>query len=155
MDSEGPQGLGLRMVERRVRRKGLRPRVAASVIALLWLIAIVIFGVVEFLVDRESFDTVWDGMWWATQTVTTVGYGDVVPQQTAGQVIGAVLMIGGLSLFAVITGVITSMFVTASQEHRGDRDPVIGRLDHLAAEMDALRQEVARLESGDARRGPD
>ena len=88
------------MVERRVQRKGLRPRVAASVIALLWVIAIVIFGIVEHLVDEQSFDTVWDGMWWATQTVTTVGYGDIVPEDTAGQVIAAVLMIGGLSLFA-------------------------------------------------------
>jgi voltage-gated potassium channel len=148
MEPERHRSLGVRMVERRVERKGLRPRVAASVIAALWLIAIVIFGIVEFLVDRESFDTVWDGMWWATQTVTTVGYGDVVPQQTAGQLIGAVLMIGGLSLFAVITGVITSLFVAASQERRGQRDPVIGRLDHLAAEVDALRQQVARLESG-------
>ena len=43
-------------------------------------VAIVIFGVVERLVDPDTFDTVWDGMWWATQTVTTVGYGDVVPQ---------------------------------------------------------------------------
>ena len=139
------------MVERRVQRKGLRPRVAASVIALLWVIAIVIFGIVEHLVDEQSFDTVWDGMWWATQTVTTVGYGDIVPEGTAGQVIAAVLMIGGLSLFAVITGVITSMFVTAAQARRGAQDPVIGRLEHLTAEVEALREQVVRLEP---RRGP-
>src|SRR3954453_23375223 len=96
------------LIGRRVEKKGLRPRVAASVIAVLWLIAIVVFGIVERLVNPDAFDTIWLGMWWATQTVTTVGYGDVVPDQAAGQVIATVLMIGGLSLFAVITAVITS-----------------------------------------------
>ena len=49
-------------------------------------------------------------MWWATQTVTTVGYGDVVPDSAGGQLIAVVLMVGGLSFFAVVTGVITSVF---------------------------------------------
>jgi voltage-gated potassium channel Kch len=138
-----------RAIEHRVERKGLRPRVAASVIATLWLVAIVIFGVVEYLVDRETFDSVWDGMWWATQTVTTVGYGDVVPADTAGRFVAAVLMIGGLSFFAVITGVITSGFVTAAQERRraGAAEPVARKVDQLAAEIKALREEIARNDS--------
>jgi voltage-gated potassium channel len=91
-------------VQKRVERKGLRPRFAAYVIVALWSFAIVVFGVIEHLVDPETFDSVWLGMWWAMQTVTTVGYGDVVPEQTAGKVIAAFLMLGGLSLFAVVTG---------------------------------------------------
>jgi voltage-gated potassium channel len=83
---------------------------AAAVIAVLWLIAIVVFGILEHLVDPHTFDNVWLGMWRATQNVTTVGYGDTVPQQADGQLIATVLMIGGLSLFAVVTGTITSVF---------------------------------------------
>ena len=135
-----------RVIERRVDRKGLRPRVAASIIAVLWLIAIVIFGVVERLVDPDSFDTIWDGMWWATQTVTTVGYGDVVPDSADGQLIAAVLMVGGLSFFAVVTGVITSAFVTRAQAERraSEEDPMMAKLDDLASELEALRTEIAR-----------
>jgi voltage-gated potassium channel len=145
-DPLGHSGAG-RMIERRVQRKGLRPRVAASVIAVLWLIAIVVFGVVERLVDPDSFDTIWDGMWWATQTVTTVGYGDVVPDQAGGQLIATVLMVGGLSFFAVITGVITSVFVTRAQEERRARaaDPLATKLDLLAAELGEVREQLARL----------
>src|SRR3954466_13664513 len=109
------QGAGHNLLERRIAKKGLRPRVAASVIATLWLGAIVVFGVIEHLTDPDSFDTIWEGMWWATQTVTTVGYGDAVPADAAGKIIASVLMIGGLSLFAVITGTITSAFVAKAQ----------------------------------------
>ena len=123
-----------RVIGKRVEKKGLRPRVAASIIAVLWLIAIVVFGIVEHLIDPDTFDTIWLGMWWATQTVTTVGYGDVVPGEAAGQFIAAVLMIGGLSLFAVVTGVITSAFVARAQaERRADReDPVMAKLEQMA-----------------------
>ena len=139
-----------RVIARRVEKKGLRPRVAASIIAILWVIAIVIFGIVERLVDPDTFDSIWLGMWWATQTVTTVGYGDVVPDETAGQLIATVLMIGGLSLFAVITGFITSAFVARAQAENRARadDPVIVKLGEIEAQIKALKDDVAGT-SGD------
>jgi voltage-gated potassium channel len=142
-----PSAPGSRFVERRIKRKGLRPRVAASVTAVVWLIAIAVFGIVERLVDPDSFDNVWLAMWWATQTVTTVGYGDVVPSQTAGQLVATILMVGGLSLFAVITGMITSVFVTRAQsESRSEGEDVVsGKLDHLATELEAVRRQLATL----------
>lgn len=145
-----------RVIERRVDRKGLRPRVAASVIAVLWLIAIVVFGVIERLIDPDSFDTIWDGMWWATQTVTTVGYGDVVPDSAGGQLIAAVLMVGGLSFFAVVTGVITSVFVTRAQAERRaeEADPVARALERLTAELGEMREQLDRLGHGDPRPPP-
>jgi voltage-gated potassium channel len=136
-----------RVISRRVEKKGLRPRVAASVIAILWLIAIVVFGIAEHLIDPDTFDTIWLGMWWATQTVTTVGYGDVVPDQAAGQFVATVLMIGGLSLFAVVTGVITSVFVARAQaeEGAGREDLLMTKLEGISSDVEALRAEVTRL----------
>jgi voltage-gated potassium channel len=136
-----------RVISRRAEKKGLRPRVAASIIAVLWLITVVVFGIVEHLVDPQTFDNVWLGMWWATQTVTTVGYGDVVPDQTAGQLIATVLMIGGLSLFAVVTGFITSAFVARAQaETRGTADdPMMIKLVEIEAKLAAIHAEVAEL----------
>src|SRR3954463_9112977 len=130
MAEQGREHWPDRVISRRVEKKGLRPRVAAGIIAVLWLIAIVIFGIVEHLIDPQTFDTIWLGMWWATQTVTTVGYGDVVPVDAAGQLIASVLMIGGLSLFAVVTGAITSSFVARAQaEARGSaEDPMMSKL---------------------------
>jgi len=135
-------------VDERIARKGLRPRYAAYVIVVAWAIGVVVFGVVERLVDPGTFDNVWLGMWWAIQTVTTVGYGDVVPGSTAGKVIATFLMLGGLSLFAVVTGAITSACVAQRQKVAGDRDPVVRKLDALTTKLDALQYEGGVLRPG-------
>jgi voltage-gated potassium channel len=131
-----------------MERKGLRPRFAAYVIVAFWTAAIIIFGVVERLVDPRTFHSIWLGMWWATQTVTTVGYGDIVPQQTIGKIIAVFLMLGGLSLLAVVTGAITSSFVTRAEAERratGD-DPTMRTLQEMASQLEAIEGELARLQ---------
>ena len=50
--------------------------------------------------------------------MTTVGYGDVVPQSTASKIVASVLMLGGLSFLAIITALITSAFVVPRPTHR-------------------------------------
>jgi voltage-gated potassium channel Kch len=122
------------------RRRGLRPRDAAYLIVVVWLAAVIAFGVVEHLLDEQTFPTIWLGMWWALQTVTTVGYGDVVPQDTAGRAIASLLMLGGLSLLSVITATITSNFVARAER--------LSRPDHeteLIDEVRKLREEIERL----------
>jgi voltage-gated potassium channel Kch len=148
-DRREPGALG-RSIDRQLRRKGrLRPRYAAYVIVVAWSIGVVVFGVVERLVDPGTFPNVWLGMWWAIQTVTTVGYGDVVPGSTVGKVIASFLMLGGLSLFAVVTGAITSAFVAQRQKDMmGAEDPVTRKLEEMTAKLDALQAEVARLSGG-------
>jgi voltage-gated potassium channel len=133
--------------QKRVERKGLRPRYAAYVIVAFWGLGVIVFGIVERLVDPDTFDNVWLGMWWAIQTVTTVGYGDVVPGSTAGKVIASFMMLGGLSLFAVVTGAITSAFVAQAQKQRaGAGEPVIEKLNEVTIQLEALKADLARLE---------
>jgi voltage-gated potassium channel Kch len=140
-----------RRTAKRVARRGLRPRDAAYVIVVLWVFFVVVFGVVEHLVDPDTFGSVWLGMWWGAQTVTTVGYGDIVPQDTVGQVIAVFLMLGGLSLLAVATGAITSAFVTQAQAERRDAgdDPVMRRLQDVSAQLDQIKAELSSMRRGD------
>src|SRR5215469_7527120 len=135
-----------RWLDRRLGRSGLRPREAAYLIAAFWAIAVVLFGVIERLIDPKTFHSVWLGMWWAIQTVTTVGYGDVVPDQTAGKVIAGFLMLGGLSLVSVVTAAITSGFVSRAEARRRatGEDPVLQKLDQLTSELQAVTAELAR-----------
>jgi voltage-gated potassium channel len=133
-------------LSRRIQTTGLRPRYAAYLIASIWVVGVITFGVIEHLVDPETFPNVWLAMWWALETVTTVGYGDVVPQETVGKVIASFLLLGGLSLLAVVTGVVTSAFVTQAQESRraAGKDPVMQRLEDLDRRLSSVQAELER-----------
>jgi voltage-gated potassium channel len=134
-------------MDRRLERRGLRPRDAAYVIGSFWALAVVVFGIVERIVDPKTYHTVWLGMWWAVETVTTVGYGDVVPDQVVGKIIAGALMVGGLSLLSVITAAITSGFVSRAQNQQraAGEDPVMQRLEELSRQLDAVRTELLQL----------
>lgn len=145
-EQPGPLARLLARREGEIESRGLRPRDAAYVIIAVWAVGVVVFGVVIRLVDPETFGSVWLGMWWALQTVTTVGYGDVVPGQTDGKVIASFMMLGGLSLLAVVTGAVTSAFVTSAQRQRqeaGD-DPVVRRLDEMSSRLERIEAELGR-----------
>jgi voltage-gated potassium channel len=140
-----------RWIEKRIERRGLRPRDAAYLIGAFWAIAVVVFGVLERIVDPKTFHSVWLGMWWATETVTTVGYGDIVPNQTVGKLIAGFLMLGGLSLLAVVTAAVTSGFVARAQADRAPGvDPVLVKLDELGRQLDAVKRELDRLGGGNS-----
>jgi voltage-gated potassium channel Kch len=88
-------------------------------------------------------------MWWALQTVTTVGYGDVTPKHVAGRFVGAFVMLEGIAFLAIVTAVITSSFVArAEQEHEAelaegqlsDRALMERRFDELERKLDALAE---------------
>jgi voltage-gated potassium channel len=129
-----------------VGRKGLRPRYAAYLVIVIWLAAILVFGIFQRIADPHTYPTIWKAWWWAIQTVTTVGYGDVVPQQPAGKAVAAVLMIGGLAFLSIITATITSSFVARRQaraEARGE-DPVMRELMRIGERIDAIEAELQR-----------
>src|SRR4051812_36680204 len=135
-----------RWLDRNAAKKGLRPRYAAYLVIAVWFVAIVVFGVLQRIVDPQTFPTIWSSWWWAIQTVTTVGYGDAVPHQTAGKVVAAFLMLGGLSFLSVLTALITSSFVARrQQELRADgSDPLMEEMARLSARLDSLTAELER-----------
>ena len=135
----------------RERRRGLRPRDAAVLITLSWLVAIVLFGILERIADPQSFPTAWLGMWWALETVTTVGYGDVVPATQAGKIIGSFLLLGGLAFLTVIIAMITGGFVARYQRQAiaEGEDAYTKRFDALSAELAEIQAELRGLRPDD------
>jgi voltage-gated potassium channel len=129
-----------------VLRKQLTPARAGWAIALATALVTVICGVVMRLVDQQDFDNVWLGLWWAVQTVTTVGYGDVVPHDTGGRVVAAVLMLSGIGFLTVVTAVITAAFLESIRRRLGDpgHAEVLAKLDDLDARLQALEAALRR-----------
>jgi voltage-gated potassium channel len=152
MPEPQPQTAVDRWVDRKLSSKALRPRYAARLIAGIWLVTVVVFGIVMRIVDPDTFDTVWLAFWWALQTITTVGYGDVVPGEPAGKAIGAVLMLGGLSLLSIITATITSAFITRRQAdmQASGQDPVMRQLQQIESRLDGIDTELRRLSPPDS-----
>jgi voltage-gated potassium channel len=144
-----PEGPSLdTFFNRRERRSGLRPRDAAYLVVVVWLIAVVAWGILEHFIDRDNFPTVWLGMWWALQTVTTVGYGDAVPTTTAGRAVASVLLLGGLAFISVVTATITSGFVSRAQQQRAaaGEDPTLQQLAALDTRLAALDDRLTHVD---------
>ncbi|MRX54870.1 potassium channel protein [Bacillus idriensis] len=76
-------------------------------IVLIVMLIVLLFGQVISLIEPEVFPTVFDGIWWALVTVSTVGFGDYVPKTVAGRFVGMVLILIG-------AGFVTTYFATLS-----------------------------------------
>ena len=78
-------------------------------------IMIVILGTLMFLVEDEAtgFTSIPQSMYWAIVTMTTVGYGDLVPQTVAGQILASMVMLTGYAIIAIPTGIVTAEIVSA------------------------------------------
>jgi len=77
-------------------------------------IAAVQITITERSVEGSNIKSFSDGLWWATTTVTTVGYGDRYPTTSEGRFLAVLLMIVGISLIGVITASVAAWFVKIS-----------------------------------------
>jgi voltage-gated potassium channel len=123
-----------------VLRKPLTARRAAQTIASVTVSLTIISGVLIHFTDKKNYPNIGDGLWWAIQTVTTVGYGDLVPTSTAGRIVAALVMIVGIGFLTVITAAITSAFIESTRRRlQGtETDTLSTKLDHIGARLDAI-----------------
>ncbi|MFC2022854.1 potassium channel family protein [Chloroflexota bacterium] len=94
--------------------------------------------------ENVSISSFADALWWAVVTITTVGYGDMVPVTAAGRAVATVLMLGGIAFFSGVTANLASFIVRG-----GDTDRKA--LYQLTKEVEALRGEISRLCGGHAK----
>ena len=131
-------------------------RGAWRVIAVVTIGVTVVGGLLVRITDPASIPDVAAGLWWSLKTVTTVGYGDVVPASIAGRLTAALVMLVGLSFLAVTTAAVTNAFVEAAARRRGvhAQDTVLAEIKQLRAEVEQLRAEIGATpgkgEQGDA-----
>jgi voltage-gated potassium channel len=121
----------VRRIERAFDTNRILPLIITSITTL-----VVAFGVLMWIVDREDYPTLGLALWWAGQTVTTVGYGDVTPVEPAGRVVATGLMIVGFASLSLLTGVIASLLVnrrTTAQALSG-----VNRVEERLAEIERL-----------------
>ena len=145
--SSPDQPAKLPITARLLLQETLTARRAAGIIAAFTVAITIAGGVLERVVDHREFHTIGKGLWFALQTVTTVGYGDVTPRYTDGRIIGAVIMLTGIGFLAVITASVTASLIESSRrrvaaQSEGD---VSQRLSELSERL--ARIEVALRDS--------
>jgi voltage-gated potassium channel len=138
------------VIEKRVDRFLREPpsvRNAAAVIVVATTVVVIGAGVLISLIDNDEYSNVGVGMWWALQTVTTVGYGDVAPRHVAGRIVAALVMLEGIAFIAIVTAVITSTFVARAtreydaaqrKDEESEQAVMEQRFDELERKVDEL-----------------
>ena len=147
-ESPTPQRPRETLIERRVRRvadaRSVTLGLAMSFLGLAFLGALLIW-----LLDKNDFASFGDAVWWALQTVTTVGYGDVVPKAGVGRVIGGVEMVLGVSFITFLTAGVTSTVLRRAQETTpsADHQAITSGLAEIRRTMAEVDERLASIES--------
>ena len=125
-----------------VQGKPLTARRAARIIASVTLSITIISGVLMHFTDEKTYPTIGDGLWWAIRTVTTVGYGDLVPASTVGRLAAALVMVVGIGFLTVVTAAITSAFIESARRRIGSTRP-----DALSEKLDQIGARLGVIEA--------
>jgi voltage-gated potassium channel len=111
---------------------------ACGAVAIVYAASLAILDV-EGARPESKIHTLGDALWWATTTVTTVGYGDLSPVSPMGKLVAVALMIGGIALVGSVTATLASWIVQRVAEEDA-ADEVATR-----AQIEQLREEIQRL----------
>ena len=119
-------------------------RLAVGLIVGLAAVLAAVAAVLERLLDPE-FDTFGSALWFSVTTVSTVGYGDLVPETAAGKTVAAALMLVGLGMIPLITSVVVSILV--AERNREVREASLRDLQQILERLDSLERRIGPPES--------
>lgn len=109
-----------------------------SVCLLIFVAALAVLDA-ERGVAGSSIRSFGDALWWATVTITTVGYGDLSPVSPVGRVVAVLLMVGGVALIGVVTATLASWIVGLVAEEQAEQEAA------TRAQVSELQEQVAGL----------
>lgn len=93
-----------------------------------------------------AFHSPWDGIWWAWVTVTTVGYGDLIPQSLAGRIFAVMLMLMGVGLIALLSATMAAYFrADEDREAERMRERIFRKLIQMDQEADERQKHTDLL----------
>jgi voltage-gated potassium channel len=110
---------------------------AVRTVAVVVVLLVLAGALLVRLLEPKTFDDFGLAAWWAVSTVSTVGYGDVVPVTTQGRVVGTVLMITGVSMIPLVTSIVVSILAAKRAAMESQEE---------ARQIAALTAQLARIE---------
>jgi voltage-gated potassium channel len=101
-------------------------------IAIMWVAVVAISALGMFLAEsgeNPNVRDIWDALWWAVVTITTVGYGDVSPVTAEGRLAAGVLMVLGITFFGFLTATFTAALTATSSAEQSNLETRITELN--------------------------
>jgi voltage-gated potassium channel Kch len=132
----------------RLNRAVVSGRIIPFLILVMLMVGAAGTAAVEIL-SPNSFASVGDAAWWAATTVTTIGYGDVVPATSGGRVIAVFVMFASVATVSFTTAVVTASFVAYQQRRIG---PETERHQELVDTLARIEQRLDRIEERPSQR---
>jgi voltage-gated potassium channel len=127
----------------RLNRSVETGRIIPYLVAVMFIIMGLGTAAVEVL-SPNSFASLGDAAWWAATTVTTIGYGDVVPATSGGRVIAAFVMFASVATISFTTAVVTAAFISYQQRRLGHdterHQELLDALARIEQRLDALER---------------
>ncbi|MGB0578080.1 MAG: potassium channel family protein, partial [Limisphaerales bacterium] len=132
-------------IRRTLAKNSLGPTLLVS------FIIVVMAGIFIAAID-PAINSPWDGIWWAWVTVTTVGYGDLVPQSPQGRIFGGLLMILGLGLFSLITATFSAFIIARDEEEFIEKEErILKRGDEIIEKEGVILEQEKSVVSEEGR----
>lgn len=132
----------------RAMRRGVARRGAFPFLVMIVVLLTLVGGAMARIANPEEFESYGDATWWALVTLATVGYGDLVPTNVWGRIVGSFIMILGVTFLSFLTATVTSLFISSEE---GERE--MSRMDRESEVRATLQRIEDRLAAIEARLG--
>ena len=126
----------------RLNRAVVSGRIIPYLVALMFVIMFA-GAVAVSVLSPNSFESFGNALWWSATTVTTIGYGDVVPGTSGGRVIAVFVMFASVATVSFTTAVVTATFVAYHQRRLGHEDQ---RHQEILESLEKIERRLERLE---------
>ncbi len=110
---------------------------AVRTIVLVALLMVLAGALLARIVEPSTFTDIGLSLWWSVTTLTTVGYGDIVPHTTGGRLVGAALMLAGVSLIPLVTSIAVSILTYKRTQDLHDEQ--VASLAQIERQLEELR----------------
>ena len=130
-----------------------RPKIIVFILYIS--LVVVVLGTLMYIVEgqKNGFESIADSIYWAVVTLTTVGYGDVVPHTALGKSISVLIMLLGYAIIAVPTGIVSAEFAKNDQEQLRNQEEmmekdnqIISKENEIINKLNSLERKISRLQ---------